>query len=646
MDSNDRLRTGIAALAQFGTSLLDRRYKIEAQNEYESAATKIAGMVDRFNQDLDNDNNYRSYQEKWGKQLQELQKVVGEVKNPDAKRNIDQFMNRTMESQATVLKGKTENALRQDTYVTRTNALDNVLQQTNVPWTLKMRSIDGTVTSLYNDGIIDKIKAREMRSNLATATFGQAFIDEANKKYRELEATDGPDAALAEAEKYIHDFVGTYSIGGDVVGTTEQQKNAAQASVRDAYNITTRAAKIAEEKLFTEEDNKLYNSYSEYISSGNIRGLSFSEIDNSKLPTERKMYWRSKLEEADNLKARGKDAMLESSATNKYILAKMAAQELKRSGNALSGEVTLKYGGESFTFRDAKGLEDYWQSNLAEFTQVFGKQVITMREDLFKDIDKKNELANGISERINALVKDKKNPIPAWEAVQYNTMHDAWLKDKGGKASLEEEETWFNQTVMKPKLNRLVRQLSYGGFFPDNDDDITKRVWNVEGRGPNEFQYDVSDGRFVNPRTKDSMDSYMAAMGREYENADKVKPGEYEQYIQNTAGEGAIPYLRRVTQDGVENTTLVPFGSKQESYLLKTTIKNGKILSVKAYNPETKKWMPAQRRLDNQKVWDWTPEARTIKQKDEDIKWQKENPGAYVIDGVGLYTNPALEGGF
>jgi len=645
MDSNERLRRGLSAVAQTGLDWAQRQYQIEAKNQYETASTQIAGEVDRFNMDLDNDPDYQSYGEKWAKKQQDLMKYVGTVKNPEAKREIELFMQRTMESQETMLQGKTVRGLQETTYISRSSALQTRLDQAGIPTDVKIQDIERTVDSLVQDAGMDRLKAYDQKISLASAVIGNDLQKQALSVFQKA-AELGPEVALGVAENLILDYKSQYQIGGQAIGVSETQKNYAQNAVRDAYNISERAARAAEEKLYKEEDTRMYNGYSTLVA-GDKSGLTYSAIDQAKLPNDRKMYWRSQIEQSQNLKERGKDAMLEASVTGKYLMASKIVQELKRAGGALSGDITVRSGDSELTLRDLKGLEDFLNKNEAEFVMVFGKQWATMREDLIKGIDQQTGVSDGIKSRLAEYAKA--NKMPDWELAEYTMMYDARLKELGGKDSLEEADKWFATTVMRKQLKRKVQQIGYGALVADNDDIITRMIWNIDGQGPNEFRYDVHDGRFVNPRTKSSLDSYVAASSREYEKATGLKPGEYRQVIQNTASAGAVPYFVNETGEGTESTTRVPFGSGKESMLMKTTIKDEKIISTLVFDPKKKKWLPAQRRLDNAKVWDWAPETIEARKNETEIlrleKMGKRGESETVIGGTTFYSNKALEGG-
>ena len=298
---DERLRSGLRAAAGFGLDFVTKKNQIEAKTQFELGATSLAAAIDSFNAELDLDPDYNSYNEKWAKKLPELQKMVANTKNPMAKKELELYLDTMNTRQGVVIEGKANTRLMKDAYVTRTTALDQRLQQTAIPTAAKMQDIEGTIQGLYQDGVIDKPRAADMMASLGGIVAGRDLKSQAMNIFRTVEAEQGGEAALNAADRFIQEFGEAYTVGGQTVSVTAQQKDLARSDLVDSYNIGKRERAAAAEKIFNEEDGRLYSAFSAFVD-GRDGGISTRMIDGAKIPVERKMYWRSQLEQAENIK--------------------------------------------------------------------------------------------------------------------------------------------------------------------------------------------------------------------------------------------------------------------------------------------------------------------------------------------------------
>ena len=606
---DERLRSGLRAAAGFGLDFVTKKNQIEAKTQFELGATSLAAAIDSFNAELDLDPDYNSYNEKWAKKLPELQKMVANTKNPMAKKELELYLDTMNTRQGVVIEGKANTRLMKDAYVTRTTALDQRLQQTAIPTAAKMQDIEGTIQGLYQDGVIDKPRAADMMASLGGIVAGRDLKSQAMNIFRTVEAEQGGEAALNAADRFIQEFGEAYTVGGQTVSVTAQQKDLARSDLVDSYNIGKRERAAAAEKIFNEEDGRLYSAFSAFVD-GRDGGISTRMIDGAKIPVERKMYWRSQLEQAENIKKRP-DGAEEAMANDLWNRVNIIKAELKRAGGSLTGDSTVSFGGKKVTVRNANGLTEVLKDNYALFSKVYGDQWAKMYEDFVKDVDTPVGPSESVRDRIRALTKEKKNPMPAAEADQLTMMYDAFVQANGGKVSIEQSEAWWKKAVEAPRVSKLVKQIEMGSWIADSDDKITKAM--AEGR----FEYDIADGRPVNPRTKPALDSYAAAVEKQVAEVEKLKPGEYA--ARWTEGKRAGFWIEK----GNTYWTAVPMGANMETGILRQTNEGNGKAKYELWDPKAKAWKGAAPRLDNHKAWDFSAatkreEAAAAEQKRKD----------------------------
>lgn len=607
---NERLRTGLQAASQAGLSWATRKYQIEARTQFEIGSTTLAAEIDAFNAELDKDPEYNTYTEKWAKKLPELQGMIANTTNPQAKKDLELYLDTMNTRQGVVIEGKANSRLMKDAYVTRTSALDQRLQQEGIPTANKMQDIEGTIQGLFQDGVIDQVKAADMMASLGGIVAGRDLKSQAMAVFRKVEAEQGPEAAMNAADRFIQEFGEAYTVGGQTVSVTAQQKDLARSDLVDSFNIGKRERAAEAEKVFNEEDGRMYSAFSAYIN-GKEGGISMRMIDGSRLPVERKMYWRSQLEQAENIKKRP-DGAEEAMAGDLWNKVNIIKSELKRAGGALTGDSTVSFGGKKVTVRNANGLTEILKDNYALFSKIYGDKWAKMYEDFVKDIDTPVGPSESVRDRIRALTKEKKNPMPIHEADQHIMMADAFDKAHGGKATFEQWEDWFKKTVEAPRLTKLVKQINMGSFRADSDDEITQGFAN--GRFINDF----ADGRPINPRTREGIMSYAAAIEKMVVKVEGLKPGTYStQYT-----EGKFAGFRMF--QGPSSWTHVPMGKKGETGILKQTDEGKGRVRYQLLDQKTGKWKDASPRLDNPKYWDFRPEPKKEDAKQSKTNWQDD----------------------
>jgi len=627
MTSRERLSRGVKSFISGAESAIDVYSKIqamEAKKDFDRYSTDIAGDFDRFTLDLQRSNDYDNYGALWAKKKEEYIKKIGEVKNPIAQQELTQYINALDQRAQTFIKDLHFKKFSQDTYYTTIDALEKKVQ--NMPREYAFQEIYTNATQLYDLGIIDQQGYDKLIESMGSMAIKKEVIEKAKAAFNDaLDKGALPEQAYKIADEMILNGSYDYLLDGKIISIGEEGKQQVQGLLKDFYNDTVRARKAEYDKQQEMEDARIYDLYAG-------GALDYKTIDDSKLDTPRKMYWRGILDQKSNLADRENDEQIQTEAGIVYSLVSMAITELNRDGNALDKGVTVRAGNFSQTFTNRKQIETFLTDNYALLSKAYGpERAADIVDKLKQAMDKPDSIKGYVYSSLDDLKKNKK--LSEEEVNTYKMMFDNFYLNKAGnRPSIEEAKNWLENTVKKDIIKTTVKQIAYGQLLwqPDDDDKITSMLWGADGTDENYFKYDYADNRWINPRTKAALDSYTAAMIKEYQNItnNPVAPV----FIQAIDGRPVPVILNtRTVKDRAGNSykinetyTLVPVGTSKESRMLRRIEDpRSKEISVKIYNPNTKLWETAVKRTDMKNVWEiLKAEAQEETQEFFDIELQ------------------------